>query len=62
MGSMRRLQRVWEGADWVCVGEARERLGQGVVRDSGGPMFGCGGGSGYDPPVRSTKQELHECV
>jgi hypothetical protein len=58
MGSMRRLQRVWEGADWVCVGEA----GAGCVRDSGGAMFGCGGGNGYDPPVRSTKQDLHECV
>ena len=34
----------------VCVGEAGARC----VRDSGGAMFGCGGGNGYDPPVRST--------
>ena len=43
----------------VCVWERLELDLGGTVE---GPCSGCGGGNGCDPPIPSTKQDLHECV
>ena len=54
MGSMRRLQRVWEGADSVCVGEAGARCGEGQWRGHvRGVVEGMGAIHPYAPPSRT---------